>query len=227
MSKFRSMSVRLAVGASVGLIALLLVQPSAAMAAPKKFDVPCGGQASLVAAVNAVNSAGGGTLNLAPGCTYTLTTADNGANGLPIVTTKVAVNGNGATIDGSHTVRDLEVDGPGGNLSLRSITVTGGLANDGSGDPNDLAPNVGGGIFNNGGTLALNRSDVSGNSSGLAGGGIATGTFGGTAGVLTVNNSRVTHNSTVGVGGGIVNNQGTVTINSSTVIWNSNLGFAG
>src|SRR4051794_19779145 len=104
MARLRSMSIRVALGASVGLIALLLVQPSAALAAPKKTNVPCGGQAALVAAINSANTAGGGTLNLASGCTYLLTAPDNGVNGLPIVTTTIAVKGNGAAMNGSGAV---------------------------------------------------------------------------------------------------------------------------
>src|SRR3954447_7123535 len=101
MGRLRSMSIRVALGACVGLIALLLVQPSAALAAPAKTNVPCGGQAALVAAINSANAAGGRTLNLASACTYVLTAPDNGVNGLPIVTKNIAVNGNGALINGS------------------------------------------------------------------------------------------------------------------------------
>ena len=64
--------------------------------------------------VNSANGSGGGTINLAPRCDYALTTADNGENGLPVVTSRIAVNGNGATIDGTSSVRVFEVDGPGG-----------------------------------------------------------------------------------------------------------------
>src|ERR1700682_4208103 len=60
-------------------------------------DVPCsggeGGAAGLIAAINTANSGGGGTINLARGCTYKIASADNinpdpmtgGANGLPVV----------------------------------------------------------------------------------------------------------------------------------------------
>jgi hypothetical protein len=72
----------------------------------------------LVGAINAANTTGGGTINLTQGCDYALTSVDNGGNGLPVVTTRITVNGNGATIDGTNAVRVLEVDGPGGNLSL-------------------------------------------------------------------------------------------------------------
>ena len=38
--------------------------------------------------------------------------------------------GNGATINGSGAVRIFEVDGPGGNLSLNNVTLTGGSVPD-------------------------------------------------------------------------------------------------
>ena len=80
------------------------------------------GQAGLIAAVNAANSAGGGTINLVSGCTYNLTAPDNGENGLPVITTRVSVNGNGATVDGNGAVRIFEVD-EGGNLSVQNATA--------------------------------------------------------------------------------------------------------
>ena len=127
---------------------------------------------------------GGGTINLASGCDYALTSADNGENGLPVVTSRIAVNGNGATIDGTNTVRVFEVDGPGGNLSLQNVTITGGSAD------------IGGGIENVGGTVTLNHSQVTGNTALLAGGGIASATFDpSSVARLTLNNSAVTDNS--------------------------------
>ena len=117
---------------------VLAVVPSTAAYAFTRVNVPCSsGAAGLVAAVNAANGSGGGTINLAWRCTYALTTADNGENGLPVVTSRIAVNGNGATISGSGAVRIFEVDGPGGNLSLQNVTLTGGSASD-----------FGGAIFN-------------------------------------------------------------------------------
>jgi len=38
------------------------------------------------------------------------------------------VNGHKATIDGTNSFRVFEVDGPGGNLSTRDLTITGGSA---------------------------------------------------------------------------------------------------
>src|SRR5262249_7990990 len=114
--------VKLALGSGVGLAALM-VAPTAASAA----TVPCT-QDARAAAINAANNAGGGVINLASGCDYALTSADNGENGLPAVITQIGVNGNGATIDGTGAVRVFEVDGPGGTLSAQNVTITGGAA---------------------------------------------------------------------------------------------------
>jgi hypothetical protein len=184
--------------------------------------VPCS-SAALIAAISAANSAGGGTINLASGCHYALTSAFSGEDGLPPIGTSIGINGNGATIDGTNTVRVLEVDGP-GDLSLQNVTITGGSADNG------------GGIENVGGTVTLNHSRVTGNTATLAGGGIASATFDpSSVAKLTLNNSAVTNNSQTagpaimnGVGGGgIVNILGTVTLNSSQVNGNSAMGLVG
>jgi hypothetical protein len=207
-----------ALGSGVGLVVVMVAQPSAASASA---TVPCT-QGALVAAIKAANDAGGGTINLASGCDYALTSEDNPGNGLPVVKTQIAVNGNGATIDGTGTVRVLEVDGPSGNLSLQNVTITGGSAD------------IGGGIQNAGGTLTLNHSQVTGNTAIQAAGGIASASNPSSVAKLTLNNSSVTRNSqTLGSedeglgGGGVVNVLGTVTLNSSQVSNNTAHGFVG
>ena len=163
--------------------------------------VPCsgpgGGAAGLVAAINAANVAGGGTITLAPKCTYTLTGADNNgtlaANGLPVITTRIKIAGAHSTItrSSSQQFRILEVDGPGGNLSLTGLTISGGNAD-----------GPGGGVFNNAGTLTLNSSAVTGNTTLADAGGILN-----RAGTAVLNASRVDHN-TSGSGGGIASGPG-------------------
>jgi predicted outer membrane repeat protein len=216
---------KFALGSSVGLV-VLMAAPMAASAAPAGINVPCTDQAALVGAINAANTAGGGTINLTRGCHYLLGPADNlgNGNGLPVVTTRITVNGNGATIDGTKSVRVLEVDGPAGNLSLQNVTITGGSAD------------IGGGIENLGGTVTLNHTQVTGNTATQAGGGIASATFDpASVAKLTLNSSAVTGNSqtadpTIPMslgGGGIVNVLGTVTLNSSQVNNNTAQGFVG
>ena len=214
-------------GASVA--ALLSVAVASAKAG---ISVPCTGQSDLVAAINAANSAGGGTINLAAGCTYELTTVDNsGENGLPVVATAITINGKGATIDGTGTVRVFEVDGPGGSLSLENLTVTGGSAD------------IGGGVANFGGTVTLDRSQVIRNSAILAGGGVASASVTPTldpstsVATLTLRQSTVSGNQQTlppsqdgngGLGGGgVLNIDGTATLDHSQVNGNTVQGGVG
>jgi hypothetical protein len=205
------------VGLAAGVTALGL--GSASFAAS---NVPCS-TAALVAAINAANSAGGGTVNLAAGCHYSLTTPDNGENGLPVVTSRITVNGYGATIDGTESVRILEVDGPGGNLSMQNVTLTGGSAD------------FGGAIVNMGGTVSLNHSQVTRNTATMAGGGIASATFDpSSVAKLTLNQSSVSDNQQTVAGqdgglggGGILSLLGTATVNHSQVNGNNAEGFVG
>src|ERR1700751_4298507 len=133
--------IRLAAAPSV-VLAVTLLSVAAAPGKPPAppTNVACSQQA-LVDAINAANSAGGGTLNLAKKCDYQLTSSpDDSENGLPPITAAIAINGNQATIDGTSSFRDFEVDGPGGSLSAHDLTITGGSAQD-----------FGGGIANFGG----------------------------------------------------------------------------
>src|SRR5262249_31540069 len=183
--------------------------------------VPCsgpgGGGAGLVAAVNAVNVGGGGTIRLAAGCTYRLTAVDNsgalGLNGLSVITSAVTVKGNGATIARRtpQPFRMLEVDGPGGNVALQNLKITGGDT-----------PGPGGGMFNFAGRLTLDATVVTGNASEgdpmSSGGGIASGTLqNGPAGTLVLNASLVTRNTTSGDAGGVFNPARTAVLHSSPV----------
>src|SRR5271166_5035564 len=97
-------------GAALLLAGFLTAAPAAQAWTGK--TVPCD-TGKLIAAITAANAAGGGAISLAPWCHYRLTTPVPGSNGdgLPPVTTRIGVNGNGATIDGTGAVRVLEVDG--------------------------------------------------------------------------------------------------------------------
>src|SRR5262249_43651843 len=96
--------------------------------------VPCtgpnGGEAGLKMAINDANTAGGGTVNLAAHCTYTLTTAadPNVDAGLPRITTSITINGDGSTITRDPAAPDFgifAVDSS-GNLTLNYLVVTHG-----------------------------------------------------------------------------------------------------
>ena len=218
---------RWVLGAAAGTGALVAFAglPAGIALAAAGASVPCsgpgGGAAGLIAAVNAANSGGGGTIGLAAGCTYRLTKAGNsgalGPNGLPVITSAITIKGNGATIArrSSQPFRILEVDGPGGNLTLQNLTITGGDT-----------PGPGGGMFNFAGRLVLDATVVTGNASEgnemSSGGGIASGTLqNGPAGTLVLNASQVTRNSTSGAAGGILNHAGTAVLNSSQVTFNT------
>jgi hypothetical protein len=210
--------------AGTGALLALAMLPAGAAAAGTGVSVPCsrpgGGAAGLIAAINAANAAGGGTINLVAGCTYQLTTADNtspmlGGNGLPVITSPVTLNGSGTTIAGNDTsFRILQVSGT-GNLTVQGLTITGGST-----------ATMGGGILNLEGTFTLNHSRVTGNTADggamSAGGGIASGTLGtGPLGTTTLNASQVTGNTTAGSAGGILNHGGTLTLNTSQVNGNT------
>jgi hypothetical protein len=198
---------------------------ASAAGAAGSVNVPCGDSTGLVAAVNTVNAAGGGSINLAKGCTYSLTTRDNavmGGNGLPVVVTPVTINGKNATIAGNSTnFRIVAINGAsGGALTLNGVTITGGHVS------GMMAGGAGGGILNVSGTLTLNSAVVTNNFASDAGGGIANG-FGATA---TLNKSEVSRNTvpeTGSGGGGILGIASSLTLNDSTVDHNTGPGGGG
>jgi hypothetical protein len=212
-------------GLGTGAAILVLSAAPAANASSTGVNVPCsgpaGGSAGLIAAINRANSSGGGAIYLARECTYALTTADNtnpnpmiGANGLPVVISRITMNGFRTTIAGNDSdFRILEVNGP-GNLTIQGVTITGGNVR-----------GFGGGIFNDEGTLTLDHSRVTGNTGGGGGGGgggIASGTNGtGPLGTTTLNFSQVDANTSTGSAGGILNHAGTLTLNHSQVTGNT------
>jgi hypothetical protein len=229
--------IRLVAGVCVAVVGVLAVPAltTSAAAAPTAVNVPCSaGAAGLVAAITAANSAGGGTVNLAPGCTYVLTTPNNvstipmlgGANGLPVISTAITVNGFNTTITRNSTkpFRFFEVDSPNGNLTARGLTLTNGL------DP------AGGAILNAEGTVTLTNCKINGNTAQQGGGGIASGVVNpadvGPIGSLTLNFTQVDNNTVLaaggmGGGGGILNHAGTATLNGSAVDGNLSQGGGG
>jgi hypothetical protein len=102
---------RLILGTAAGSEALLALTflPAGTALATAGASVPCsgsgGGAAGLIAAINAANSGGGGTIKLAAGCTYRLTAPNNsgalGPNGLPIITSTITIKGTGRPSSGA------------------------------------------------------------------------------------------------------------------------------
>jgi hypothetical protein len=193
--------------------------------------VPCSASA-LVSAITAANATpNGDTLSLSAGCTYTLTGADNGHNGLPVISSSITVEGNGATITRAASApafRIVAVDSA-GSLSLANLTISAGVAD--ADCPPQTAAVCGGGIASSG-TLTIDSSTITGNvSRGVftgdcdedppctaAGGGVSN------AGTAVVTNSRVSANfidaggsAGTGFGGGLSSDDGYMTIESSTI----------
>ena len=157
----------------------------------------------LIAAINAANaSPGDDVIELPPECSYILTAVDNntdGPNGLPSITSRITINGHGATIvrqlPGSPGFRIFHVAAA-GSLTLNDVTVMQGLIEGSAG-----VEAVGGGIYN-AGTLELSgctliSNMVTGDASSFGrGGGIYN------AGTLTIFESTFQANQAAGGGGG-------------------------
>ncbi|MGW2330594.1 right-handed parallel beta-helix repeat-containing protein [Streptomyces sp. NPDC001700] len=186
--------------------------------ASPQATVPCGDSAALVTAVG--QAAAGGTVVLAAGCVYTLTsvaaTGANGPDGLPIITGNVTITGTGATIRRSASAPDFRIAevASGGRLTVSGVTLSGGRAVDGAGilDQGSLtlqqsavtanvASGIGGGVqVAPGATAAFSLSHLSGNTAN-DGGGVHVGT----GGSLTANSTTFADNTGESTGGAVAN----------------------
>ncbi len=174
-------------------------------------DGTCDGDCSLREAIGAANALAGADTITVPAGTYTLSiagdTEDANATGDLDITDDLTISDASSTIiDGGALDRVFHILA-GNTVEFSGLTIR-------NGDPGIIF-NVGGGILNNGGTLTLTNSTVSGNTA-AGGGGIAN-----EGGTLTLNSSTVSGNTANGVGGGIYNSSGTLTLNNSTVNGNS------
>lgn len=188
------------------------------------------GQCSLRAAVQQANASGGGTIRLQK-AVYALTITgpgeDAAATGDLDVRTAVRIEGNGATVDARGHDRVLDVLA-GAALTLRDVTVTGGVA------PGTGVPASGGGV-RNAGTFEADRSAIVRNSAPRAGGGVEAVAGSST----TISRSTLSDNSTgpgPGNGGGLhLTGTGTVVVDRTVVtgnraasegggLWNSGTG---
>jgi hypothetical protein len=191
-------------------IGLALV--AAGMAHAVTIAVPCsgsGGASGLIAAINKSNNRlGANTINLTPGCVYTLSRTYqtySGNNGLPLITGIIIMNGYGATIARSQaaetpTFRIFFV-ASGGTLILNTLTVKGGYAYAPRStlDPPEDSQAFGGGLMiDTGGTLTLNYSVVTENVADAVDNGVGGGSaYGGgiyNGGRATLNYSVVNKN---------------------------------
>lgn len=150
----------------------------------------------------------GNTLVLPTGCTFTLSAADNGVNGLPAVASNLSIEGSGDTITASATgFRFFDITVAGVTLNIDDLTLT-----------NASVTSDGGAIFTitNNYHLIVTNSTFSGNT-GDDGGAIASEGEGG-GGHLTVIGSTFNGNTsatTTFEGGGIHNDVQAFIINST------------
>jgi hypothetical protein len=148
--------------------------------------------------------------------------------GLPPITSRITIEGNGTTIARDGNAPDFGLMAVRGNfplspgdLTLQSLTLSGGssfggLRNSGTVNIKNsiVSGNTGPGIFNSGTltTLTIQNSTISGNTdSGV------TNVYG----TLTIENSTISGNTTKFDGGGVYNYGGRLTITNSTISGNT------
>ena len=214
----RTRALRGLTAATVAAAGIIAAVPVVAQAAA--VSVPCS-QTALVAAINTANAnPGSDTLNLAAGCTYTLTSsngnAGNGPVGLPVITSTIALVGtpNIITRSSLELFRIAEVSNT-GNLTLTRVTLDGG---------NTLGS--GGGVLNRGAvTFTSAGSGLTNNTALGTGGGLSNAdTPNGTAPAATFTGATVLGNTAGGRGGAIYNgNRDALTMTSSVVTLNTSL----
>jgi hypothetical protein len=227
--------------AGTGALAINTTSFASASSPFRPAAVACD-QADLVAAINAANTAGGGTITLTPGCTYMLTSSNgddgvNGPDGLPVITTSITLSGNANTITRASTApafRIAEVT-PVGGITLDAVTLSGGNATASSDDN-------GGGILSFGAVTLTGSALASNNAGGFGGALYASGassasTFtsstisGNTANqgaglavvhaALTTTSTTITNNVSTIDPGGIYFSTGTATLTTTSVTANS------
>ncbi|MBI1297274.1 hypothetical protein GC175_20175 [bacterium] len=177
-------------------------------------EVSGDGQCSLIEAIeNAQSDAqihadcpagvGADTIELTENVTYTLAAVNIsttlGANGLPVITDVITINGNGATIarssvDGTPDFRFFFVDS-GADLTLRNLTLINGAA----------GSDHFGGAISSFGALTLEQTHIVSNTAGEGGGGLLLG-----AGPVVIVDSVVSGNRAGEAGGGLQVQEGTV-----------------
>lgn len=180
--------------------------------------------AELIAAINDANAdPDPDTINLGDACLYGLTAVDNyhdrqgletgedGANGLPVISTPITIEGNESRIVRASTTPGIPefrifFIGAGGNLTLNNTYVEMGLVQSASNS------NHGGGIHVHYGSLTLNQSHVMNNTAADMGGGIYLNN-----GTLTSNNTSISDNQARS-GGAIANHMGTISLDDYSVL---------
>jgi hypothetical protein len=140
--------------------------------------------------------------------------------GLPLITSRITIEGNGATIARRGNAPDFALMSvrSAGDLTIHNATLSGGSSTNGSGVSNvgtlsiqnsTISGNTGSSVAN-GGTLTIENSTISNNTSNFGGSGIVSG------GTLTIKNSTISDNTSNFSGGGVFNG-GTLIIENSTI----------
>jgi hypothetical protein len=209
-------SVALVVLAGVTGLGVVAVAPAASAAPGSCLVVDTNSNVSYTGLQAAVTAAApGDTLFVKGTCTGTTTISGN------LTITGQSNGGNGtATLNGGGQSSVLALTSS-AVVTINTLVITGGKS---------IGEFKGGGITNLGGTLTLNNSAVSGNtSSGVPGENSAGGIANLVTGVLTLNNSTVAGNTmTRGEGGGILSAlHSRLTLNNSTVTGNTAAHSAG
>lgn len=163
------------------------------------------GTGTLRAAITAAQgSSGADIINITVSGTIPLSMA------LPNITTEITINntsGGVVTVSRSSGNYSLFRVNSTGNLTIDSLTLTGGNGTSVSGS------RYGGAIYNNGGTLTVTNSTISGNSAAWGGGILSDGS----APVTTITNSTFSGN-TGSQGSAAIDSEGTTTITHTTIV---------
>ncbi|MGW5365169.1 hypothetical protein [Actinopolymorpha pittospori] len=188
----------------------------------------------LIAAIVHANADGGARLKLEPRCTYTLTAAQDD-NGLPVITQRISIEGNGATIVRAANAEAFRIFNVafGGDLKLHDLTVKGGESQTDEGGGALLVQEGGRATLQNS-TLTLNRSTTFGGA--IANYGV-TKVLGdsdghskdnkdGKDGDARETGSQIRNNTTEGQGGGIFS-RGSLTVEKSSLSYNNAGNFGG
>jgi predicted outer membrane repeat protein len=183
-------------------------------------------QAATITVTN-TNDDGAGSLRRAIANANNGDTIHFGVMGTIILTTgellvdkSITINGPGSdnlTVDGNFAGRVFHVSS-GVTATIAGLTITNGNI-----QFQDLT--IGGGIYNDHATLALDSCTVHSNYAGYGGGGVYSN------GALTLTNSTITGNWAaapygVGIGGGICNEAGTLTVSNCTISGNGGAAYA-
>ena len=161
--------------------------------------------------------AGADTITLANNSTYSLPDADNGQNGLPVITSAITIVGNGSTVtrSGKALFRLFDVAAA-GNLTLLQTNITNGFTD----DPDNGAES-GGGVRNTG-TFTLTNGAIAGNRTGNSIGG--AGLY--NRGTATLTNCTLSGNTCPGCYGGVAimnDTNATLSMTNCTVSENGSL----